>query len=72
VTAYQSLLDRGVPASRTVLFGESAGATLVLSALHVMRSQDMPRTGAPDVLCALSQGASAETRYLSLTGHPRR
>ena len=45
VTAYQSLLDRGVPASRTVLFGESAGATLVLSALHVMRSQDMPRPG---------------------------
>jgi monoterpene epsilon-lactone hydrolase len=43
VAAYQSLVDRGVPASRTVLFGESAGATLVLSALHVMRSQDMPR-----------------------------
>jgi acetyl esterase/lipase len=43
VAAYQSLLDRGVPASRTVLFGESAGATLILSALHVMRSQDMPR-----------------------------
>jgi acetyl esterase/lipase len=45
VAAYQSLLDRGVPASRTVLFGESPGATLVLSALHVMRSQDMPRPG---------------------------
>ena len=45
VTACQSLLDRGVPASRTVLFGESAGATLVLSALHVMRSQDMPLPG---------------------------
>ncbi len=45
VTAYQSLLDRGVLASRIVLFGESAGATLVLSALHVMRSQDMPQPG---------------------------
>ena len=45
VTAYQSLLDRGVPASRTVMFGESAGATLVLSALYVMRSQDMPLPG---------------------------
>jgi acetyl esterase/lipase len=43
--AYQSLLDRGVPASRIVLVGESAGATLVLSALHAMRSQDMPRPG---------------------------
>ena len=45
VAAYQSLLDRGVPASRIVLFGESAGATLVLSALHVMRSRNMPRPG---------------------------
>lgn len=42
VTAYQSLLDHGVPASRTLLFGESAGATLVLSALHTMRSQNVP------------------------------
>jgi virginiamycin B lyase len=42
VTAYRSLLDHGVPASRALLFGESAGATLVLSALQTMRSQDMP------------------------------
>jgi acetyl esterase/lipase len=28
-----------------VLFGESAGVTLVLSALHVMRSQDIPLPG---------------------------
>lgn len=42
VTAYQSLLDHGVPASRVLLFGESAGATLVLSALHTMRSQNLP------------------------------
>jgi len=45
VTAYQSLLDRGVPVSRVLLAGESAGATLVLSALHAMRSQDMPLPG---------------------------
>jgi len=42
VMAYQSLLDQGVPASRALLFGESAGATLVLSALHTMRSQNVP------------------------------
>ena len=42
VTAYQGLLDHGVPASRVLLFGESAGATLVLSALHTMRSQNVP------------------------------
>jgi virginiamycin B lyase len=45
VTAYQSLLDHGVPASRIVLVGESAGATLVLSALHAMRSRNMSRPG---------------------------
>jgi acetyl esterase/lipase len=45
VTAYQGLLDRGVPASRAVLFGESAGATLILSALHAMRSQNVPLPG---------------------------
>jgi len=42
VMAYQSLLDQGAPASRALLFGESAGATLVLSALHTMRSQGVP------------------------------
>lgn len=42
VTAYESLLDHGVPASRALLFGESAGATLMLSALQTMRSQDVP------------------------------
>jgi acetyl esterase/lipase len=45
VTAYLSLLDRGVPASRVLLSGESAGATLVLSALHAMRSQNVPLPG---------------------------
>ncbi|WP_235994315.1 alpha/beta hydrolase [Nonomuraea montanisoli] len=36
VTAYRSLLAQGVPASRIILAGESAGATLVLSALLVL------------------------------------
>ncbi|MFI6733352.1 alpha/beta hydrolase [Nonomuraea sp. NPDC050451] len=36
VSAYRSLLAQGVPASRIILAGESAGATLVLSALLVL------------------------------------
>ncbi|MGV9771016.1 alpha/beta hydrolase [Streptosporangium sp. NPDC003464] len=42
VAAYRSLLDQGVPASRIVLAGESAGATLVLSALLVLRQAGVP------------------------------
>jgi len=40
--AYRSLLDQDVPASRLVLLGESAGGTLVLSALHTMRAERIP------------------------------
>lgn len=40
VAAYRSLLDRGVP--RCLLFGESAGATLVLSALLVLKATGEP------------------------------
>jgi virginiamycin B lyase len=45
LTAYRSLLGHGVPASRAVLSGESAGATLVLSALQVMHGQGLPLPG---------------------------
>ncbi|WP_249374670.1 DUF5701 family protein [Streptomyces sp. I05A-00742] len=41
LAAWQGVLDRGVLASETLFFGESAGATLVLSALLELR-----RTGA--------------------------
>ncbi|MEV0583989.1 alpha/beta hydrolase [Nonomuraea sp. NPDC050310] len=37
LAVYRALLDRGVPASEIILAGESAGATLVLSALLVLR-----------------------------------
>lgn len=37
VAAYRSLLAQDVPASRIILAGESAGATLVLSALLVLK-----------------------------------
>lgn len=40
VAAYRNLLDRGVP--RCLLFGESAGATLVLSALLVLKANGEP------------------------------
>jgi acetyl esterase/lipase len=42
VSAYRSLVDQDVPASRIVLSGESAGATLVLSALLVLKQAGDP------------------------------
>ncbi|QKW40899.1 alpha/beta hydrolase [Actinomadura sp. NAK00032] len=41
-TVYQSLIDQGVPTSRIALFGESAGATLVLSALLTLKETRAP------------------------------
>ncbi|GAA2672348.1 hypothetical protein GCM10010412_052330 [Nonomuraea recticatena] len=51
LAAYQSVLDRGVPASEIVMFGESAGGTLVLSALL-----ELARTGrsSPGAAVAIS------------------
>nr|WP_275040912.1 alpha/beta hydrolase fold domain-containing protein [Nocardiopsis halotolerans] len=42
VAVYRSLLDQGVPASRVILAGESAGATLLLSALLVLKEEGTP------------------------------
>ncbi|MFC7599980.1 alpha/beta hydrolase [Streptosporangium amethystogenes subsp. fukuiense] len=42
VTAYRSLLDQDVPASRIILAGESAGGTLLLSALLVLKEAGDP------------------------------
>ncbi|MEV4378347.1 alpha/beta hydrolase [Streptosporangium sp. NPDC049644] len=42
VTAYRSLLDQDVPASRIILAGESAGGTLLLSALLVLKQAGDP------------------------------
>ncbi|MGC5015888.1 alpha/beta hydrolase [Streptosporangium sp. DT93] len=42
VAAYRSLLDQGVPASRIILAGESAGGTLLLSALLVLKEAGDP------------------------------
>ncbi|MBB1246086.1 alpha/beta hydrolase, partial [Streptomyces durbertensis] len=39
LAAYRWLLDRGVPAGRISLLGESAGGALVLSALQVLRDE---------------------------------
>jgi acetyl esterase/lipase len=47
VTAvYRRLLDQGVPESRIVLFGESAGGTLVLSALLALKESTDPMPAA--------------------------
>ncbi|WP_405147171.1 nitroreductase/quinone reductase family protein [Sphaerisporangium sp. NBC_01403] len=42
VAVYRSLLDQNVPASRIILSGESAGGTLVLSALLVLKEAGVP------------------------------
>ncbi|MFE3456727.1 alpha/beta hydrolase fold domain-containing protein [Nocardiopsis aegyptia] len=58
VAVYRALLDQGVPATRIVLAGESAGATLVLSALLVLRDAGVP----------LPAGAVATSALTDLTG----
>lgn len=42
VAAYRAILAHGVPASRILLVGESAGGTLLLSALLVLAGADDP------------------------------
>ncbi|OKI20015.1 hypothetical protein A6A08_23940 [Nocardiopsis sp. TSRI0078] len=46
---YRALLAQGVPASRIILAGESAGATLLLSALLVLKEEgtDLPAGAVP-------------------------
>ncbi|MEV5575246.1 nitroreductase/quinone reductase family protein [Spirillospora sp. NPDC052269] len=46
VSAYRAMLAEGVPAERTVLFGESSGATLILEALPTLRAEGIPLPGA--------------------------
>lgn len=42
VAAYKWLLSRNVPAANITLVGDSAGGSLVLSTLHVLRDQGLP------------------------------
>ncbi|WP_017601879.1 alpha/beta hydrolase fold domain-containing protein [Nocardiopsis lucentensis] len=58
VAVYCALLDQAVPASRIVLAGESAGATLLLSALLVLKDEGVP----------LPAGAVAVSAMTDLTG----
>ncbi|MEV4253296.1 nitroreductase/quinone reductase family protein [Spirillospora sp. NPDC049652] len=51
ISAYRALLAAGVPAERTVFFGESAGATLILEALLTLRDEGTPL---PDAVVAVS------------------
>jgi acetyl esterase/lipase len=46
VAAYRALLAEGVPAGRTVMFGESAGATILLETLLTLRAAGVPLPGA--------------------------
>jgi virginiamycin B lyase len=60
LAAWRSVLARGVPAARVAFFGESAGATLVLSALLEIARTGGPGPGAAIVVSPLTD--------LALTG----
>ncbi|MFG1808198.1 alpha/beta hydrolase fold domain-containing protein [Streptomyces sp. NPDC049040] len=52
--AHRVLLDQGVPAEHIVHFGESAGATLVLSALLTLKAAGEPLPGAAVLVSPLA------------------
>ncbi|MFF0474999.1 alpha/beta hydrolase fold domain-containing protein [Streptomyces sp. NPDC004284] len=54
LAAHRALIDQGVPARRIVHFGESAGGTLVLSALLSLREAGEPPPGAAVVASPLA------------------
>ena len=54
VAAYRALLAEGVPPDRTVLFGESSGATLLLEALLTLRAEGVPLPGAAVPVSAIT------------------
>ncbi|MGW1374193.1 alpha/beta hydrolase [Streptomyces sp. NPDC002446] len=60
LAAWRSVLDQGIPAAKVAFFGESAGATLVLSALL-----EIERTGGPPPGTAI---AVSPVTDLTLTG----
>lgn len=51
VAAYRYLLAEGIPSSRIVLAGDSAGGTLVLNVLLALRDAAMPMPAAGVALC---------------------
>lgn len=54
VAVYRALLAEDVPAGRIVLFGESAGATIALEALHTLRAAGVPLPGAVVVVSPIT------------------
>jgi epsilon-lactone hydrolase len=82
VRAYRWLLDRGVPAGKIVVAGDSAGGGLALSLLLSLRDQKMPLPGGAMLFCPAvdltprtgSVSDIDEFRYaaasLFLAGHP--
>jgi len=54
VAAYRGLLAEGVPAERTVLIGESAGATILLEALLTLKAEGVPLPGAAVPVSAIT------------------
>lgn len=75
LSAYQWLLDSGVPASRIALAGDSAGGGMVASLMLALRDRQLPLPAAGIMLSALTDfatsGASYETRAESDPIHQR-
>ncbi|KAI4133639.1 MAG: hypothetical protein LQ338_000151 [Usnochroma carphineum] len=68
VTAYQRLLDRGIPSSSVILSGDSAGANLVIALLrHIVENPGvMPKPRAALLWCAwVNPGGSMTPRSCS-------
>lgn len=65
VTAYQTLLDSGVPAARLAVVGESAGAGLALATLLAARDAGLPQ---PSSAVLLSPWVDLTLSGASITG----
>jgi acetyl esterase/lipase len=51
VAAYRALLDKGVPAQRIIVAGDSAGAGLALALAMTLRQQQLPTPAALALIC---------------------
>lgn len=72
VTAYQSLLDRGIPASSIVISGDSAGGNLTAAFLRYIEDNPgvLPKPRAALLWCAWVSPASS-MKPLSCSSNPR-
>ena len=71
LSAYQWLLDQGVPAERVTVAGDSAGGGLVMSLLLTLKRDDKPFPGAALLLCPWLDLALRHTTLPTAAGEVR-